>query len=224
MRGAAGFDGMASSVKATDTHSLGSSNVQGQLDALADGLQNIDMTASSVTAVDPQGLVVAAGKDTNAQALAVKVAQELVSNTALVTKLAGYVAKTDIVQTESTATNTVPSSAYFKQVIDTQNSNLENLSTTEWTNIYDGLPGAMPDINISKYKDIRISLYSNDLYVGGWYTFSVSLSNRIQVSYLQNANVRVLMSWHITESILKFGSQEYGAWATNTFKVCIQAK
>lgn len=92
------------------------------------GVTEFDGTATSVKATDTQGLVVAAGADSNAQALldalARKVALELVSNTALTTKLADYLKKTDIVQTESTATNKVPSSAYLKQVKDNINSNL----------------------------------------------------------------------------------------------------
>ena len=100
------------------------------------GVTEFDGTATSVKATDTQGLVVAAGADSNAQALldalARKVALELVSNTALTTKLADYLKKTDIVQTESTATNKVPSSAYLKQVVDAQNSNLgEHFSEAE---------------------------------------------------------------------------------------------
>ncbi len=93
------------------------------------GVTEFDGTATSVKATDTQGLVVAAGADSNAQALldalARKVALELVSNTALTTKLADYLKKTDIVQTESTDTNKVPSSAYLKSVKDDINSNLE---------------------------------------------------------------------------------------------------
>ena len=96
---------------------------------IAAGLGGFDGTATSVKATDTQGIVVAAGADSNAQALldalARKVALELVSNTALTTKLADYLKKTDIVQTESTATNKVPSSAYLKQVKDSIDSNLE---------------------------------------------------------------------------------------------------
>ena len=95
---------------------------------IAAGLGGFDGTATSVKATDTQGIVVAAGADSNAQALldalARKVALELVSNTALTTKLADYLKKTDIVQTESTATNKVPSSAYLKQVKDSIDSNL----------------------------------------------------------------------------------------------------
>ena len=99
---------------------------------IAAGMGGFDGTATSVKATDTQGIVVAAGADSNAQALldalARKVALELVSNTALTTKLADYLKKTDIVQTESTATNKVPSSAYLKQVKDSIDSNLGNIS------------------------------------------------------------------------------------------------
>ena len=42
-------------------------------------------------------------------------------------------AKTDIAQTESTSTTKVPSSAYFKQVVDAQNTNLTDVSNTAAT-------------------------------------------------------------------------------------------
>lgn len=96
----------------------------------AAGSAAYDGTATSVKATDTQGLVVSAGGDSNTQVLldvlARKVAQELVSDSGLATKLADYVKKTDIVQTESTATDKVPSSAYIKSVKDTINSNLKN--------------------------------------------------------------------------------------------------
>ena len=99
-----------------------------EAEQIAEGLGGFNGSAASVTAVDTQGLVVGGGKNTNAQALfnalALKVAQELVSNTKLAQQLADYVKKTDIVQAESTATNKVPSSAYLKQVKADINSNL----------------------------------------------------------------------------------------------------
>lgn len=101
-----------------------------EAEQVAEGLGGFNGSAASVTAVDTQGMVVETGENTNAQALfnalALKVAQELVSNEELAQQLASYVAKTDIVQTESTATNKVPSSAYLKTVKDTINSNLGN--------------------------------------------------------------------------------------------------
>lgn len=102
-----------------------------EAEQVAEGLGGFNGSAASVTAVDTQGMVVETGENTNAQALfnalALKVAQELVGNEELARQLASYVAKTDIVQTESTAINKVPSSAYLKTVKDTINSNLANI-------------------------------------------------------------------------------------------------
>ena len=133
---------------------------------IAAGLGGFDGTATSVKATDTQGIVVAAGADSNAQALldalARKVALELVSNTALTTKLADYLKKTDIVQTESTATNKVPSSAYLKQVKDNIDSNLEwKLNGTYKATDTCPLP--------EKYNELMIKIYrtSDNAYTCG---------------------------------------------------------
>ena len=130
------------------------------------GVTEFDGTATSVKATDTQGLVVAAGADSNAQAmldaLARKVALELVSNTALTTKLADYLKKTDIVQTESTDTNKVPSSAYLKQVKDSIDSNLEwKLNGTYKATDTCPLP--------EKYNELMIKIYrtSDNAYTCG---------------------------------------------------------
>ena len=72
-------------------------------------------SAAGVPAKDTQGMVVTAGNNSTVQALIDAIADRVM------TKL---FAKTDIAQTESTSTTKVPSSAYFKQVVDAQNSNL----------------------------------------------------------------------------------------------------
>ena len=130
------------------------------------GVTEFDGTATSVKATDTQGIVVAAGADSNAQALldalARKVALELVSNTALTTKLADYLKKTDIVQTESTDTNKVPSSAYLKQVKDSIDSNLEwKLNGTYKATDTCPLP--------EKYNELMIKIYrtSDNAYTCG---------------------------------------------------------
>ena len=111
----------------------------------AAGSAAYDGTATSVKATDTQGLVVSAGGDSNTQVLldvlARKVAQELVSDSGLATKLADYVKKTDIVQTESTATDKVPSSAYLKQALGTINSNLDSKANA------DTVSGLSADLN-----------------------------------------------------------------------------
>lgn len=124
------------------------------------GVTEFDGTATSVKATDTQGLVVAAGADSNAQALldalARKVALELVSNTALTTKLADYLKKTDIVQTESTATNKVPSSAYLKQVKDSIDSNLASIGTGTQLAALSMDNKTMTGISFKNYKTIEI--------------------------------------------------------------------
>ena len=143
---------------------------------IAAGMGGFDGTATSVKATDTQGIVVAAGADSNAQALldalARKVALELVSNTALTTKLADYLKKTDIVQTESTATNKVPSSAYLKQVKDSIDSNLVNLSgimpsSTENRKKVADYPDGFSQNNI---KYIVSIIYRTD--ISAWVTLS----------------------------------------------------
>lgn len=76
--------------------------------------------ATGVSAKDTQGMVVTAGSNSTVQALIDAIADKVM------TKL---LAKTDIVQTESTATDKVPSSAYLKSVKDTINSNLDDRAT-----------------------------------------------------------------------------------------------
>ena len=71
--------------------------------------------ADGIDTVDTLGVLVSAGESTDLQRLIDAIADKVM------TKL---LAKTDIVQTESTATNKVPSSAYLKQVKDSIDSNL----------------------------------------------------------------------------------------------------
>lgn len=71
--------------------------------------------ADGIDTVDTSGVLVSAGESTDLQRLIDAIADKVM------TKL---LAKTDIVQVESTATNKVPSSAYLKQVKDSIDSNL----------------------------------------------------------------------------------------------------
>ena len=73
--------------------------------------------ADGIDTVDTLGVLVSAGESTDLQRLIDAIADKVM------TKL---LAKTDIVQTESTATNKVPSSAYLKQVKDNIDSNLND--------------------------------------------------------------------------------------------------
>lgn len=89
-----------------------------------------EASADGITVIDTSGIIDGTkNKKTILQTFLDKVGDfiinKAVTNEALLLKLADYVKKTDIVQTESTATDKVPSSAYIKSVKDTINSNLE---------------------------------------------------------------------------------------------------
>ena len=88
-----------------------------------------EASADAITVIDTSGIIDGTkNKKTIWQTFLDKVGDfiinKAVTNDALMLKLADYVAKTDIVQVESTATNKVPSSAYLKQVKDSIDSNL----------------------------------------------------------------------------------------------------
>lgn len=92
-----------------------------------------EASADAITIIDTSGIIDGTkNKKTILQTFLDKIGDfiinKAVTNDALLLKLADYVAKTDIVQTESTATNKVPSSAYLKQVKDSIDSNLEDLA------------------------------------------------------------------------------------------------
>lgn len=93
-----------------------------------------EASADAITVIDTSGIIDGTkNKKTILQTFLDKVGDfiinKAVTNDALMLKLADYVAKTDIVQVESTATNKVPSSAYLKQVKDSIDSNLAGLIT-----------------------------------------------------------------------------------------------
>ena len=93
-----------------------------------------EASADAITVIDTSGIIDGTkNKKTILQTFLDKVGDfiinKAVTNDALMLKLADYVAKTDIVQVESTATNKVPSSAYLKQVKDSIDSNLASKIT-----------------------------------------------------------------------------------------------
>lgn len=98
-----------------------------------------EASADAITVIDTSGIIDGTkNKKTILQTFLDKIGDfiinKAVTNDALLLKLADYVAKTDIVQVESTATNKVPSSAYLKQVKDSIDSNLvSKLGTGSFT-------------------------------------------------------------------------------------------
>ena len=131
---------------------------------ISQGFAGFDGTALSVPAVDVQGLVGQAGSTSNVQAmldyLAVKVAQELVGNEALTTKLLDYVTKSSIVQTESTDPTTVPSSPYFKQVTGKLISDLDD----HFLMSPDGVTG-IQSISGNTWRRLQLQIINDDIAV-----------------------------------------------------------
>lgn len=116
-----------------------------------------EASADAITVIDTSGIIDGTkNKKTILQTFLDKVGDfiinKAVTNDALMLKLADYVAKTDIVQVESTATNKVPSSAYLKQVKDSIDSNLMNLPK-----IIECGNTTFTKINANTYADINIT-------------------------------------------------------------------
>lgn len=134
---------------------------------------------SMITALDTSGVLGQAGASVGGQALMDAIADKVM------TKL---VERSSIVQTESTSTTTVPSSAYFKQVTDgvisdiaqkADASNLENKTVVRTYNIPNitGVSTAPEQIaggyhNVAKYSNGQC-MYSMMVYV---YTSAISNS------------------------------------------------
>lgn len=126
-----------------------------------------EASADAITVIDTSGIIDGTkNKKTILQTFLDKVGDfiinKAVTNDALMLKLADYVAKTDIVQVESTATNKVPSSAYLKQVKDSIDSNLEwKLNGTYKATDTCPLP--------EKYNELMIKIYrtSDNAYTCG---------------------------------------------------------
>ena len=126
-----------------------------------------EASADAITVIDTSGIIDGTkNKKTILQTFLDKIGDfiinKAVTNDALLLKLADYVAKTDIVQVESTATNKVPSSAYLKQVKDSIDSNLEwKLNGTYKATDTCPLP--------EKYNELMIKIYrtSDNAYTCG---------------------------------------------------------
>lgn len=113
-------------------------------------------SAAGVSAKDTQGMVVTTGSNSTVQALIDAIADRVM------TKL---LAKTAIVQTESTATDKVPSSAYIKQALGTINSNLsQKANSSDLTNVSNVAAAANGKVELSG-GPIKIIAYAGD---GNW--------------------------------------------------------
>lgn len=187
---------------------------------IAAGMGGFDGTATSVKATDTQGLVVAAGADSNAQALldalARKVALELVSNTALTTKLADYLKKTAIVQVESTAANTVPSSAYLKQVKDSIDSNLGDISTNLNTVIGDINPlksNYINHISTNVLNKVNLVLWDNNTADTPFKAGNTVYGNGFCITYSSGEQWLCQLAMAVGDSHLFTRHRREGVWS-----------
>lgn len=125
-----------------------------------------EASADAITVIDTSGIIDGTkNKKTILQTFLDKVGDfiinKAVTNDALMLKLADYVAKTDIVQVESTATNKVPSSAYLKQVKDSIDSNLESIPLIKYGTVicrYRDAGYLQATIDVSDFKSYKIFL------------------------------------------------------------------
>lgn len=120
-----------------------------------------EASADAITVIDTSGIIDGTkNKKTILQTFLDKVGDfiinKAVTNDALMLKLADYVAKTDIVQVESTATDKVPSSAYIKQVKDSIDSNLASIGTGTQLAVLSMDNKTMTGISFKNYKTIEI--------------------------------------------------------------------
>ena len=184
-----------------------------EAEQIAEGLGGFNGSAASVTAVDTQGLVVGGGKNTNAQALfnalALKVAQELVSNTKLAQQLADYVKKTDIVQAESTATNKVPSSAYLKQVKADINSNLGNISD----DINPLKSNYVSHINVNVLNKVNLVLWDANTADTPFKTGNTVYGNGFCITYSSGEQWLCQLAMAVGDSHLFTRHQREGVWS-----------
>ena len=117
-------------------------------------------------------------------------------------------AKTDIAQTESTSTTKVPSSAYFKQVVDAQNSNLgstnNRVSSLEenFSSGYDG-PLAGSTVRTKGTEGWYVELSNNNQWAAMTLNIGESIRYRLQIE-----NTGQLTMYRTTDN-----------WATNQSKV-----
>lgn len=156
-----------------------------------------EASADGITVIDTSGIIDGTKKKkTILQTFLDKVGDfiinKAVTNEALLLKLADYVKKTDIVQTESTATNKVPSSAYLKQVKADINSNLSKKTNTS-------------DFNDLKNSIVMVNVTGFAIGIDG---------NNVIIQWLTGVNREFGYALNIstTDGTMQFFYRENGAW------------
>ena len=140
-------------------------------------------SAAGVSAKDTQGMVVTTGSNSTVQALIDAIADRVM------TKL---LAKTAIVQTESTATDKVPSSAYIKQALGTINSNLSDKTNTS-------------DFNNLKNSIVMVNVTGFAIGIDG---------NNVIIQWLtgENREFGYALNIGIMDGTMQFFYRENGTW------------
>ena len=156
-----------------------------------------EASADGITVIDTSGIIDGTKKKkTILQTFLDKVGDfiinKAVTNEALLLKLADYLKKTDIVQTESTATNKVPSSAYLKQVKADINSNLSKKTNTS-------------DFNDLKNSIVMVNVTGFSIGIDG---------NNVIIQWLTGVNREFGYALNIstTDGTMQFFYRENGAW------------
>lgn len=155
----------------------------------AEGTLSSLLKASGLNITDTEGLVGETNEEVTTQALinaiADKVANQLVSNNTLTTQLANYVTKSMIKTDFEDSTETVPASSLVNQL----NSEIENIGAGEWT-FAGSATGTSQTINFpNTYNELAVyATYSigTSTNVFTWHVVRPLIDNFSVLIYLRN--------------------------------------
>lgn len=173
-----------------------------------------EASADAITVIDTSGIIDGTkNKKTILQTFLDKVGDfiinKAVTNDALMLKLADYVAKTDIVQVESTATNKVPSSAYLKQVKDSIDSNLGNISD----DINPLKSNYVSHINVNVLNKVNLVLWDVNTADTPFKTGNTVYGNGFCITYSSGEQWLCQLAMAVGDSHLFTRHQREGVWS-----------
>lgn len=173
-----------------------------------------EASADGITVIDTSGIIDGTKKKkTILQTFLDKVGDfiinKAVTNEALLLKLADYVKKTDIVQTESTATNKVPSSAYLKQVKDSIDSNLGNISD----DINPLKSNYVSHINVNVLNKVNLVLWDVNTADTPFKTGNTVYGNGFCITYSSGEQWLCQLAMAVGDSHLFTRHQREGVWS-----------
>lgn len=173
-----------------------------------------EASADAITVIDTSGIIDGTkNKKTILQTFLDKIGDfiinKAVTNDALLLKLADYVAKTDIVQVESTATNKVPSSAYLKQVKDSIDSNLGNISD----DINPLKSNYVSHINVNVLNKVNLVLWDVNTADTPFKTGNTVYGNGFCITYSSGEQWLCQLAMAVGDSHLFTRHQREGVWS-----------